>query len=557
MSKKLVATYEMIRGYKHKPSNYCLAIGEFIDNSISNYQKKDDTNPIDGLKVHIIFNFEDKKNSRILISDNANGMSAIDMEEAMQPSDRKGKKDTDYNQYGVGMKLGIFWFGEDVTIYSKLHNEDEYKLELNTSNRGHGTEVEVESNKSRDRVIQYKSGTTIIINKIYANRNITIENNSLNKFKHALGWRYNKLIEKGLEIRISVMSDNLNKNSDDIIEPFFNRPFQKEQLFSNKKLKSKIRKDKENKFNKLIHDLYNDIPKLKESNKIDSELLMEAYHKLVNNEKMEFKKYICVNDQYPELNFAIFDFDKNNKGLYTGVTIYHKERAIMHGPNDDKSYNFYFINRNKGSGGDPKWRWLYGDLNLTGIEVPDENKYRFDWSPHGEENLKEAFEKIYYSLEPILKIIVDVEQLKENNKPNWKEAQEIAHGFKNSFKNSFIKSVNIIENNNGELGPSANCIIGDEEYKIEIFETEDDINFMQVVNIDHEKTIRVYIESDNKFWKPMIHENDFKNNFLYPFVLVLSLAQLLYNNEDFQEKMDKNKEKNFIDIIAEIVKRYS
>lgn len=556
MSKKLVATYEMIRGYKHEPTNYWLAIGEFIDNSISDYQNKDESHPIEGLKINIVFDFEDKKNYKILISDNANGMSRNEMEDAMQPSDRKGKKDTDYNQYGVGMKLGIFWFGEDVTIYSKLHNKEEYKLELNTSNKGHGTEVEVDAIKSKDNVVQYKSGTTIIIKNIYKNRNITTDKGSLNKFKDALGWRYNKLIFKGLEIIITVKSDNQNKNTEDMIQPFFNEPFQREQLFSNKKLKLKIKKDREDKFKKLMHDLYEEIPKLKQSNKIDGELLMNAYNKLIDNKEMTFKKSIYVNDQYAELNFAIFAFDKSSKNQYTGVTIYHKERAIMHGPNDDNSSNFQFINKNKGSGGDPKWRWLYGDLTLTSIEVPDKNKSRFDWSTTGEDDLKKAFQEIYDSLEPILKIIVDVEQLKENIKPNLIQTQEIIYGCKNSFKNSFIRSTDTLENDNGEIGTSINCNIADEEYKIEIFETEDDINFMKVVNIEHEKTIRVYIESDNKFWKPMIHDFDFKKNFLYPFILVLSLAQLLYNNEDFQEKMDKNKEKNFIDIIAEIVKRY-
>jgi hypothetical protein len=35
-------------------------------------------------------------------------MNEAELEDSMQPNNTKGKSENDYNQYGIGMKLGIF-----------------------------------------------------------------------------------------------------------------------------------------------------------------------------------------------------------------------------------------------------------------------------------------------------------------------------------------------------------------------------------------------------------------------------------------------------------------
>jgi hypothetical protein len=58
--------------------------------------------------INIDIDYSDNENKKITITDNANGMGMLELLDAMQPNSREGKTDNDYNQYGIGMKLGIF-----------------------------------------------------------------------------------------------------------------------------------------------------------------------------------------------------------------------------------------------------------------------------------------------------------------------------------------------------------------------------------------------------------------------------------------------------------------
>ena len=110
-------------------------LAEFIDNSIASflidYKKiKDiDNTSLDkvdltGLQIDITFNYYSHDHQEIIITDNAGGMNLTTLSEAIQPYHTTDiQRDTRMNQYGVGMKFGIFWLSSGVSIYTKRLGE--------------------------------------------------------------------------------------------------------------------------------------------------------------------------------------------------------------------------------------------------------------------------------------------------------------------------------------------------------------------------------------------------------------------------------------------------
>lgn len=549
MSKEIIATYEMLRQYRYTPSNYWLAISEFIDNSIGNYQNNNTNNDIDGLIINIRFDWRDRENRKIIIIDNAKGMSASRLEEAMQPCDRTNKSDTQYNQYGVGMKLGIFWYGENALIYSKQNNK-ESKLELITHNINLSQKVIVNAEPSNDNVIKYNSGTYIEISKIYDERNIIDQKNQLNLLKEALGWRYNKLIDKGLKIYIDVASDKNKTEPQTLIQPYFNKPFKLEQLTNNKKQSELTNKQRENEYIKRMNKLYEE--KMKKNN--FTPLFSEVWNKVINHEEVEVYKTIKVNNHDVQLKICIMDANRTNMAQYCGVTIYHMDRAIMHGPNKDQSGNFQFVQRSGASGDKARFRWLYGELNLTGIEQPDQNKSRFLWSASGEYDLKNELEQIYNELEELLVIISTISDVDSNKKLSESEANKISENMVNKVK--YFKPIGTATDEQGNIGISGTCKIFNTNFEVRIFE-RDDINFLEIDVNDIENIFKIYIERENVFWKPFISKTEFKQELLYPIALYLGVSEWIIDNEDKKNQIKKYENKRFLEILSTIVKDYS
>lgn len=563
MSKKIIATYEMITGYKNYPTNFGLAISEFIDNSIGSYQNNNVSNTIDGLMITIKFDNTNLNNKKIIITDNANGMSPDEMENAMQPNDRKGKKDTQYNQYGVGMKLGIFWYGSDCTIFSKRYNKNEYKLEFLTSTKNLNEEVYVEAIKSKDDKIVYNSGTTIEISHIYDGRDIVSKKNGIKELIDFLGWRYNKLIAKGLLIKIIIKTNEIKKNEELIVQQFSNKPFNMQQLFSDKKgkrLSKEIEKQRKDFYNKRINELYNKL----EEKKSFSEEMINIFNKVNTLEDFVFSKEITINGKKVILSYAIMDAHCSNMNKYQGLTIYHLDRAIRHGPNGNKgegmNSTMEFIERSGGSGQHPRYRWLYGEINLTGIENPDQNKNDFLWSSNGKEELIQQLREIYLNLKDFLEIISSTDEIEKNNLPNEREQQDIGVQLYAKLPNADIESVTVTKNstNLSENATSLNKwkIFG-ELYDVIVSETNCINNFLDVKVDEYNKKIEILIQAENKLWKPLINNQDFKGELLYPFAIILGFSEWIYNNDDALEKFDKNKSKTFIEIIDELIKRWT
>ncbi|MBD5445942.1 MAG: hypothetical protein HDR31_01340 [Mycoplasma sp.] len=570
MSKKLFATYGIYKSYRNTPSNKWLALSEFIDNSISSWNSYSKDNyeniNVEGLEISIIFDGTDEKNKKLYVRDNANAMNKNYLEDVLKLSDTKGKNDKQYNQHGVGMKLGIFWYGEDGIIYSKQKNSKEYFVELRTSSEYNdpGADVEVESKKSFENIVKYDSGTTIIVEKIYDNR--WLKTNDLTEIADALGWRYRELLidkesdRHGMKISLfQKVNDNRTKNGNKeiIVKPFFVNSFTFNSFVEHHKKKKNFD------FETFKSRYSNDIETLIKENK-SNDIILEFCEKLKNNQPLESVKEIewegC--DKPAILKFGIINSEYENKlGKLNGLTTFHLNRAINHGPNNAESNSCIpFSNKDQiySSSGDPTWRRLYGEINLTGYEKPDQNKSRFDWSYNGEENLREQLAKIWNDLKDLLKLIVNWEKILITNQiTNAKDKEKLINFSKGSLDLNKI------------YPRLENCEITEEKEPCFYIEEEDkniwileNIN-SELINIDaqDEKNVYVHFNANHKFWKPFIDSKDtleYRGNSIYPLILLVALCGMYLDYENYFKggflSFDDKEKRYFDDVVDLVVK---
>lgn len=567
-SKKLVATYAMMKAYKSHPTNKWLTLSEFIDNSISSWRGKGNTTKsLVGLEIKITFDSTDENNLKLIISDNANGMNEDEILEAMQPSDRRGKKDTHYNQYGVGMKLGIFWYGEDGIVHSKVKGKKEFCVELKTSREDENTEIEVKTKRPSENYVEYESGTTIRIEKIYDNRKW--KPTDLNDIKEALGWRYGKMLSKNLEnneyipgmtIKIRELLPDRKANSSNVwcnIESSYHKAFTLQKYIDSKSNKNDYNMEKfnlewENDVNKLIN------------NNSDKEILVEFCNLLIN--KKELKSTIDVSFDYGRKNtkliFGILSPSKNYAKI-SGVTTFHLDRAINHSPNskDNKSSSISFkTNKSEGSIGDSTDRRLFGEIDLTGIEVPDQNKSSFLWSFYGEDDLNKILEKVWNQLKPLLNLIIYWEKLNLTQKiTSNKEIEKILDSSSKVLNPYVIEpKIDFIVDDNGDETNVPCYLLKEDNKRIWIEESLDPKS--ELVKIEsNDEGIKICYNAQHKFWKPFINDKDsleYRGSCIYPIILLIGLCNDYFNKKELTSSLLKEQLSlmDFEEVINKVVK---
>ncbi len=564
-TKKLVATYELIRGYKNERTNYWLALSEFIDNSISSYKNKNPNNPIDGLMINIDIDYSDNENKKITITDNANGMGMLELLDAMQPNSREGKTDNDYNQYGIGMKLGIFWFGEDGLVYSKKKNEKTYCIDFETKTKNKSKAIELKAIEIDENIfLNSESGTKIIISNVYPNRKINKKD--LERIEDALGWRYSKLIQRGLKISLSSTKGDEKRSSN--IAPFYieeykNIPFNFNQFINYKKgksreipydriseVKSEIRKElvileeisnssdyiiKKEKLDIYLKNIDETLIDSKDMDKF-LDLRIESYEKFLDGKDLFFEREISINKSEPKIQFGILggDFQNNkesgfSKDRYTGLTTYHIDRAINHGPNEvDQCSNLLFAKSIKGN--TTNSRWMYGEINLTGIENPDKNKSKFDWSYDEAKDkrsdlvLQEETTHLYKSLLGIITHIVEITKYQKIEKITTEALKTV----KNDVSNH-LPSIDFSINRDVEGDDFLNFYfpIFENEYEARIYENNRlGKDLIKIEKDEDEKIIKVHFNNDHAFWKPLLKNEDteIRGKMIYPIIITMIIS---------------------------------
>lgn len=112
--------------YKSRPNTIPHALGEFIDNAIASYQKNKDrllqSDPNYKLCVEIKLEWQDKKASKIIITDNAAGIAEEAYQTAFEPA-HKPDDDQGLNEFGMGMKDAALWLGDKWQVISSALDE--------------------------------------------------------------------------------------------------------------------------------------------------------------------------------------------------------------------------------------------------------------------------------------------------------------------------------------------------------------------------------------------------------------------------------------------------
>ncbi len=118
----------MYSRFSDLPNTVPHVLAEFIDNALQSYYDNKSTlfaNNADFkliVKIDIEWN-EDNRASKIVISDNAAGISEQKYESAFMPA-KTPEDNTGLNEYGMGLKTAVLWLGETWTVKTKALGEN-------------------------------------------------------------------------------------------------------------------------------------------------------------------------------------------------------------------------------------------------------------------------------------------------------------------------------------------------------------------------------------------------------------------------------------------------
>lgn len=447
-------TYAHLHQHAKEHSTQGLCISEFIDNSISSYlkstQNKDNISLISDCRVNITIDDTNPNNYKLIIEDNAGGMNEEELISASKEYHMNNlKKGKELNQYGVGMKFAIFWFGENAKIWTKRKDGKEYFLDYEANKHDDNDEVEIKVHESTDNKISGNNGTIIEIENIRdyptINRRLLSASggngSKLTDVIDTLKYRYCEYIQNGLVI-------NFNKKTRDnpILEncgSINSANIDETTIFKTKSFSLKRICDIDDS-SKCSDEKYTEL-KMK---KADLEILKneiintnKEYEKLFriieNNDDLVIEEEIMFNGK--KLPIKLCFLAKSDK-KYSGVAIKHCHRFIYHLPNKTSGERtgtlpFVIDQRHK----DGIYRWLYAEVDLTdtdkyGIQ-PDKNKARLLWNDK-EKEWDDQFKALVTKYESFIRNILQ----KITNNSKAIEAKRIEKGKK---ENKFLLNMNI------------------------------------------------------------------------------------------------------------------
>lgn len=370
--------------------NFPLMISEFVDNSISAYEKTfaasenkdidEGFNTRDYSKLHIKFvvnNFgtEENNKSEIIVVDNGPGMTYEELKQASKMYDVDDKGINDLNQHGIGMKSACFWLGKDVSVHTRRKNSFNisfFNLETSTKSVKEECNIEVRQSPISKRQENF-AGTQIRIrniNKAVDKFDYFSNSNSLLLYMQIfLGIKFLRYIKKGLRITFEYKTQDEKSLKKFQILGFERKYLNKKNLFDallNKK-NNLSREEKISAFEKEVISRMNEIANNKDGKtsknaqilankfcngndvKIDENIFIEG---------KEFALEIGIVNKFknlPSTNYIFYDSDGNvvsdNIALKTeynveiekikdwvslnqlqGLYFFHHNRGLLMGP---------------------------------------------------------------------------------------------------------------------------------------------------------------------------------------------------------------------------------
>jgi len=195
------------------------ALGEMVDNSISSYvNNREELRKVHGnnFKLRIDITFSNSgADSRILVEDNAAGISEKDAERAFKPAappvDKSG-----INQFGIGMKSSCTWYSHFYTITSSALGESVTRIvtfDIEGIINNNVEELVVEEVPKELNL----HGTRIVLTKLHQSIPTGM---TLAKIQSYIASIYREFIKSG-EVVISVGGKELSYVSPEILETKF------------------------------------------------------------------------------------------------------------------------------------------------------------------------------------------------------------------------------------------------------------------------------------------------------------------------------------------------
>lgn len=544
-------TYTHLHQHAKEHSTQGLCISEFIDNSISSYLKatenKDNISLISDCRVDITIDDTNPDNYKLIIKDNAGGMNQEELISASKEYHMNNlKKGKELNQYGVGMKFAIFWFGANAKIWTKKKNGIEYFLDYEANKHNDNEEVITIVSESTDNKIN-DSGTIIEIENIrnYPNMNRRLlgsnggNGGKLSDVLDTLKYRYCEYVENGLVI-------NFNKKTKDnpTLEncgSINSANIKETTIFKTKSFSLKRICDIEDLSN-CSEEKYTEL-KMKKAdlevlkNSINCNVFEKLFRMIENNDDLVIDEEIIFNGQKLPIKLCFLAKGENK---YSGVAIKHCHRFIYHLPNKtsgERTGALPFVANNRYNDG--IFKWLYAEVDLTDTEKygvePDKNKAKMLWNDK-EENWDKQFRLLVDKYESFIRNILQ----KMTNNSKAIEAKRIEKGKK---ENKFLFNMNI-DNDTQDIVIQAkaddnlNMIYTIDDTKIYIRKDN-----MQEKSFEYKETsdnsVEITYNPDDEFWK-----SDYLD------LNILKLISFLFLISNGKYKTNEN----ILDVVNNIIK---
>lgn len=408
-SRTHILTYNHLLRHSDDVSSRGLALSEFIDNSIAshleNSPNKEEIGNIEKCSIDIIADESDPLNIKITIKDNAAGMTESELFRAAQEYHNSSEKNSNHiNQYGVGMKLAIFWFGKNGKIWTKRKAHPEFMLDYETNKHNPNDAVVTPVIKSKDNLID-GHGTIILIENVRDSRRLLLDTNdektTTNDAFETIRNRFREYISNGLIITFKMITkDNpverevLKITPQNIIDAniFLTKSFTLERICGITNVGKMTEQEQA-----LLAEKKEELQKLKQEPKLNTAIYKEKhlFALIENNKPLKIEEKIMLNKK--ELKVTLCFLSKADS-KHSGVGIKHCHRFIHHLPNipSKKVGAMPFSREIKFCGGIS--RWMYAEVDLSNTEKyglkPDKNKASIVWDDEKLKNWYDGFEKI-------------------------------------------------------------------------------------------------------------------------------------------------------------------
>lgn len=532
--------YGQLKSAREKNITLYHAISEFIDNSISSWEKN--KNSIEKVEIIISFYYDkvNNKKSYVEILDNAGGMNEEELNDGMKNMifDDLARNNNSKNQYGRGMKDAIFWIGEDSIIYTKKMNEDELIGTYEALNHSNNDDVRNKISFSNENMIKTKSGTLIKILNPFNEKKRRFVDSEIKYLQEFLGFKYYDYIKNN---KLSLKLKDVKNNN------IYDFDSKKVELFKFNK------KDVDDNFYNTLQIWENNNQELLKESLGNNYTIKDLLELLKNNEELILKnvevKFILDNGIAKGL-LDILIFNESNE-RNSGVYIKHDNRYISL-PEPKTNHNIQSLHKYCKSRETCTYhKWFAFDIDLKNIEgnenhkliYPETNKLNIKFDPNGPIDI-EQFNKVFNDLRKILiKFIPLIKDIKEKTQKNYTK-QEIERIESNSKELGIEIKVN--EDRTRELKENI-PFLSDKDILIKYHYKKLSNKLFEFINADYDENN-----------KRCIYEYDFNNDFLlidkYKDEYQSLFCKIILNFDVAIRCLEKNNEKFDVQKIQELMR---